>query len=152
MRAILVLGCRVEPDGTPSPALARRIDAAVALWRPGDLLIGTGGPGPDHPPEGAVIAAEARRRGLPEDAVRAETASRSTWENVRLALPLAEGRPLLLVTDGFHVPRARMIARRLGQRAEARPCAPGAALRRWRGALREVPAYVKDRLRPLTPR
>ena len=33
--AIVVLGCRVEETGEPSPCLAARTDAAVALWRRG---------------------------------------------------------------------------------------------------------------------
>ncbi|EPX76412.1 hypothetical protein Salmuc_02914 [Salipiger mucosus DSM 16094] len=51
-------------------------------------------------------------------------------------------REVVVVTDGYHAPRARLVARRLG--LVARSSSPRARLsrRRLRAALREVPAYV----------
>ncbi|MGR3541430.1 MAG: YdcF family protein [Hasllibacter sp.] len=154
MAVVLVPGCRVLPDGRPSPALARRIAEAVRRVRTGEAeaLIGTGGAGADHPPEGAAIAAEAVRLGLPPAAVLAETRSTTTWENVALALPLIAGREVLIATERWHLPRALMIARRHGLTARGAPCRPGPWPQRLRGGAREAPAFVKDLLRPLTPR
>lgn len=145
----LVLGAAVWADG-PSPTLLRRArhGAALVLSGRAGRLIGTGGTGRHPPAEGEEIARIALEAGLPRDVVRAETASRSTWENVALSLPLIGGAPVLVVTDRWHAPRAVMIARRLGLSARAAPCPPGPDARaRLRLALRELPAYAKDRLR-----
>ena len=151
MRTAIVLGAAVWPDG-PSPTLRRRALHGAGLVLSGEaaLLVGTGGIGLHPPAEGALIARIARAQGVPEDALRAETTSRTTWENLANARPLLPGPDVLVVTDRWHMPRALMIARRLGLRAAPAPCPPGARrAQRMRLALREVPAYAKDRLRPV---
>ena len=149
MRTAIVLGAAVWAAG-PSPTLLRRArhGAALVLRGEADLLVGTGGLGRHPPAEGDLIADIARAEGVPEAAIRAETASRTTWENLALSLPLLPGPDALIVTDGWHMARALMIARRLGLRARPAPCPPGPRrAQRLRLALREIPAYAKDRLR-----
>ena len=149
--AAIVLGAAVWATG-PSPTLRRRAlhGARLVLSGEAGLIVGTGGTGLHPPAEGALVADLARAAGVPEAAIRAETASRTTWENIALARPLLPGPRVLVVTDAWHMPRAMMIARRLGLAPCAAPCPPGAHRRqRLRLALREVPAYAKDRLRPV---
>lgn len=151
MRAVIVLGAAVWASG-PSPSLLRRARHGAALILAGraDLLIGTGGIGRHPPAEGEAIAEIARAEGVPEERIRAETASRTTWENLHGALPLLPGREVIVVTDRWHLPRALMIARRMSLSASGAPCPPGPRpTERLRMTLRELPAYAKDRLRPL---
>lgn len=142
--AIVVLGCRVGPDGAASPALARRTRHAVALWRAGKAprIVFTGGVG-EHPPSEAEAAAKiARDLGVPHHAILMENASTSTEENAQFAAEqLGADRRVLVVTDSYHVFRSeRVFARRF---AEARAVGSlGARSVRVRGALREVLAVV----------
>ncbi len=76
-----------------------------------------------------------------------ENRSTTTRENIEFALPIAKAHGaghLIVVTDRYHAPRARLIARRLGM-----PCStaspPGTGTpwtRQLRYAMREVPAYL----------
>lgn len=86
-----------------------------------------------------------RDAGVPEAAIRLEETSTNTVENIRNALPLLGGeRDVLIVSDAYHLPRARLIARREGLRVTtSAPPMQGARL--WpqlRGWLREVPGVV----------
>lgn len=138
----MVLGAAVWAGGRPSPTLARRARHAAALYRAGrlDVIIGCGGLG-DHPPtEASLIAALCRAEGVPDAALVEEGTSTSTRENLTNALPLlAELQPdaVIIVTDPYHAPRARLIAHQLGLNVRT-DCPPSRAIgpRQW---LRHIP-------------
>lgn len=148
MRAIVILGAAVWSDG-PSPTLRRRVARAVALWRadPQAALVPCGGCGTHPPTEAEAMRALLREAGVPPAAIHPETASRNTAENIRGARPILEGlgaTDVVIVTDWFHAPRARLVARRAGLRASV-ACPPLRGARPWpqlKGALREVPALL----------
>ena len=138
--AIVVLGCRVRPDGSPSFALARRTRLAVELYEAGHapLLVFTGGVG-DFPPSEAEAAARlAREFGVPGKAIHLEDASTSTEENARMAATQTAARDVLLVSDAYHLARARLVfARYFPGRVDVAGSL-GVRSQRIRGALREV--------------
>ena len=146
--AIVVAGCAVRPDGSPSPALAKRAAVALSLYRAGhaDRVVFTGGVGsqvgPDGPSEAAAAAAWAVSRGLPSGAVVLEEKSTSTEENARFAAQRigAEAR-VLVVSDAYHVYRCeRVFARHF--RSARGAGSLGTPSARWRGAFREVLAVA----------
>ena len=86
--------------------------------------MGCGGIGRHGPAEAEVIAALLRAEGVPEGVIRLEPASRTTRENLRLALPVFRalgGDQAVIVTDAWHAPRALLIARQEGLPAVAAP-------------------------------
>ncbi|WP_456411110.1 YdcF family protein [Oceanithermus sp.] len=122
-RQALVLGA-AQYDGEPSPAFRRRLDAALALWREGrlDRIVVSGGRAQgDRYSEGEAGCRYLERRGVPPEALACETESRSTWDNLRLARPLLEPGPIWIVTDAPHMPRALLLAERLGLDARGWP-------------------------------
>lgn len=140
--AIVVAGCRVLPDGSPSDALKNRTALAVSLWQQGiaPQLIFTGGVG-SHPPAEAVAAANyAASLGVPPAAMLTEDRSTSTEGNATLAAALVPGvSRVVVVTDSYHVFRAeRVFGRHFGEATGVGSFAPGDV--RARGALREVAA------------
>lgn len=152
-RVALVLGAAVHAGGAPSPALRRRAQHAVALWKEGlvDAVIGTGGIGRHPPAEGAVIADLCRQAGLPARALHFESCSRSTRENIALALPIIarlKARDVIIITDDWHAPRARLVACQLGLRARSACPQPGSpSWQRLRSILREGAALPAALLR-----
>ncbi|MEM7642393.1 MAG: YdcF family protein [Pseudomonadota bacterium] len=117
MIAAIVLGAAVRPDGTPSATLALRVSHAVGLQADGhvDLLIFTGAAGTHGPPEAHVARDLAVAHGVPADAIRTETISRTTVENLVEARKLLPARAkVVLVSNRWHLPRARVAARLLG--------------------------------------
>lgn len=118
----LVLGAAVRPGGVPSPALERRARHAVGLWRSGQVraLVLTGGVRTHPPSEAEVMAALCRAEGVPDAALRIETAALTTEDNILLSLPALRSlgaAEIVIVTDRYHAARARLVARRAGLRA-----------------------------------
>lgn len=113
--AIVVAGCRVDPGGSPSLALKRRTERAVALWRAGvaPRVVFTGGVGTYPPSEAQAAATYATSLGLPASAAILEDRSTSTEENARFAAALLPPTArIVVVTDTYHVYRAERVFRR----------------------------------------
>lgn len=109
----------VENYSVLTLASRRRAEAAARWWReaPGRQLVLSGGSGwSGSPPEARLMAAYLRALGVPEEAMRLETRSRTTWENARqlAALKPALPREVVLVTSALHMPRADLSLRQAG--------------------------------------
>lgn len=107
----VVLGARVHPDGTPSPALVDRVQVAVSLLREGraQRLLLSGGAPDQRPTEAHTMARVAGSLGATDSQLVLEAASRSTFENAARSAELlaASGETeILLVTCDFHLARA----------------------------------------------
>ena len=152
-RLIVILGAAVWPGGRPSPALVRRIGyghAAALRWPEAPVLC-SGGLGRHGPSEARVMADALERRGVAPERLRLDEASTDTLQNVvaaAAALRAHDLSRLVVCTDGYHLPRARMMLSLLGVASEPPPVdvtgTPGPELRRMR--LRELAAYPYDAL------
>jgi uncharacterized SAM-binding protein YcdF (DUF218 family) len=148
MTVAMILGAAVWADG-PSPTLRRRTLAAARLWHEGavDAILCCGGLGRHPPAEAEVMRDILLADGVPGGAILIEDRSTTTAENIALALPIlrarGEGR-VIVVTDWYHAPRARMTARRMGLIVTSRsPSLRGTRpLAQARLALREIPALM----------
>ncbi|MGE5476441.1 MAG: YdcF family protein [Bacteroidales bacterium] len=115
----IILGARLRDDGTPSPALVRRVGrgaALVAEGRAGALLMTGGLTGADVS-EAQVMRDQALAAGVPGHLIHLEERARNTIENALFSAPLVARmgwRRLLVVTDSFHTLRTTYIFRRLG--------------------------------------
>lgn len=124
MRIALVLGAAVWSGGRASPALRRRALHAAGLWHAGrvEAILGCGGVGRHPPSEAEAIHALCRAAGVPESALHLEPRSATTRENVTFALPILRAMgatEAVIVTDPYHAPRARLLARQLGLKARS---------------------------------
>ena len=126
---LVVLGAHIEADGAMSNTLLFRCQAALAAWREGraPVMILCGGRGPDEPAEQARVMADwMLEQGVPESALRLESASRDTRQNLGNAKAImdAEGfRSAAICTSDYHMARALWLAKDLGLRAVAVPAA-----------------------------
>lgn len=142
--AIVVLGCRVFPDGQPSRALAARVGAAVELYHQGraERVVLTGGVGEAGIAEAEVAATLAESLGVPRDDLILEARSTSTEQNARFAAQMFEGRRILIVTDAYHVFRSELVFERYFDEVHG----VGTINPRWwprvKGAFREVAAVA----------
>jgi uncharacterized SAM-binding protein YcdF (DUF218 family) len=132
---IVVLGGAIVPDVSEArhevalDEAAERITATVALARryPAARIVYSGGSGALIYREGseAVVAVRMLESlGIPPTRIIAEEQSRNTVENAVFSLLLAMPQPgerWLLVTSGYHMPRAMGIFRRAGFAVEAYP-------------------------------
>ena len=120
---VVVLGCKVRPDG-PTVMLRRRLDTACEyLAEHEDVsVVVSGGQGSDE----VMSEAECMRdylvkRGIAAERIYMEDKSADTNENLRFSKALIEANGLpehiTIVTDGFHQLRADMMAEKLGMRS-----------------------------------
>jgi uncharacterized SAM-binding protein YcdF (DUF218 family) len=117
--AIVILGT-AQYNGVPSPDLQARLDEALIAYQAGyaPFIVVTGGK-----MEGdAYTEAESSRnylmdRGVPDSAFLTEDQGRSSWQSMQGAAAVLEEAGLhrvLIVSDGFHLFRLKLMARELG--------------------------------------
>lgn len=117
----VVLGFGLLRGGAVSPVFRARIAQGVALYRAGRArrLLFTGGVG-EHPPAESVAArAVAREMGVSNEDISIEDRSHTTRENMTEAAAVMRARgvprgPVAIVSDTFHLARARRLARDAG--------------------------------------
>jgi uncharacterized SAM-binding protein YcdF (DUF218 family) len=136
--------------------LRRRTLHAAALYQSGHItsLVLCGGVGQHPPSEAAVMQDILLGAGVPMDAMVLEDQSTTTGENIRFAQNLIDETDVVIITDWYHAPRAKLIARRAGLRVtSSSPSLHGAKF--WpqtKSALREIPAYIAYAIRLKTER
>lgn len=116
--AVIVLGCRVQRNGKPSLMLGRRIEAAYEyLSENKDVIcIVSGGQGEDEPiSEGEAMKVALVEKGIEESRIFVEDKSENTKENIEFSANLLEEMGIevneaAIVTDGFHLYRASLMA------------------------------------------
>lgn len=116
---IVVLGA-AQYNGKPSPIFQGRLEAAYLLYRQGTApkVVATGGRrSKDRFSEGEVGCDYLARLGVPKTALLCETTSASTWENLANIRPVVGSSLVVIVTDEPHLPRALLIAEKLGIKA-----------------------------------
>jgi uncharacterized SAM-binding protein YcdF (DUF218 family) len=116
----LVMGA-AQYDGEPSPALRRRLDRALELYRSGcvDRLVVSGGRQPgDRFSEGESGVRYLQEHGVPPSALASERVAENSIENLAYSVPLLGDGALLIVTDDLHAHRTAWLARRLDLDAE----------------------------------
>ncbi len=145
---ILVLGA-AEYRGRPSPVLKARLDHALELYRAkmAPLILTTGGAGGDPEyTEGDVGRTYLIEHSVPAEAIVVERESDSTAHSVAAAGEIMERmglRSCLVVSDGYHILRAKKMleARGLGAYGSPRRVAAGAE-EPWWIYLREAVSYL----------
>jgi len=143
--AAVVFGARAYADGRPSEALADRVRTACQLYQQGfvNQLIFSGGPG-----DGAIHETESMRRmavrlGVPDAAILLDDAGLNTAATVRHVQPMVAGRPVIMVSEFYHLPRIKLACERAGLQARTVPARPTHAARAWplKSMAREIPAF-----------
>ena len=143
----IVMGAKVQADGRPSGALRRRslwaADLAVGARAPLYLL--TGGVLRGRPAEALVAREILRGRGISDDALIVETESKTTLESVVRTTPIILSLPrlrrVIVCSDGYHVPRCRLLFALAGVRTHP-ASVPGG--RRSMSALRWAYACTRE--------
>lgn len=150
---IVVLGCRVLPDGALSPTLARRVACGAEAYHQGlgPKVLVTGGAVQGAPQEAAAMADTLQREhGVPSEDILLETQAQNTWDNAHYTLQMAPDARMLVVSCNWHLPRALLHFRNLGADAEGLG-ARGPLPDRLQAAAREAPAYWLARWRGSGP-
>jgi uncharacterized SAM-binding protein YcdF (DUF218 family) len=126
--AIVVLGA-AQYNGRPSPVFRARLTHAAALYQRGfaPVVLVTGGVGTGDSLNEAIVGRDyLARLGLAASALVALPAGEDTYASLAEVARWFDGREsrrVLLVSDGFHMLRLRIIAGRLGLHPLTSPAA-----------------------------
>ena len=143
---IIVLGCKVGADGTPSHMLEDRLKRGIALYHLGAApkLLMSGDHGREEYDEVAAMKKEALANGVPTEDVFMDHAGFSTYETIYRAKEIFGAERVIIVTQEYHLYRALYIAEAFGLEAWG----VDADYRTYWGQtsrdIREILARVKD--------
>ena len=143
---IVVLGCLVRSDGTPSDMLTDRLITGTELYFSGaaPVLLMSGDHGQKEYDEVNAMKRFALKKGVDSSDIFLDHAGFSTYESMYRAKEIFGADKIIVVTQGYHLPRALYIAKSLGIEAYG----VSADVRTYRGQIvrdiRELLARSKD--------
>lgn len=150
---MVILGAQVLPSG-PSVLLQDRLDTALDyLQEHPDMVIVVSGSQGDNEPmtEAASMRDYLVAHGIDGDRIYLEDRSHNTSQNLQYTKELLAGEgydttqtELLVVSNGFHLARVRMLAARGGLDVSTLAAPSSHAGSRIKSYLREAPALVKS--------
>jgi vancomycin permeability regulator SanA len=115
----IVFGAGVWADGTPSPMLADRVQAAVDLYKLGRIrkILMTGDNSSPYYNEVKAMMIYAEEKGVPNSDITLDYAGFSTYESCYRAKEIFGVKQAVLITQSYHLPRAVYTCRALGVEA-----------------------------------
>ena len=152
-KAMVILGCQVHEWG-PSILLQDRLDTALAYLKdhPDMTVVVSGGQGSNEPTsEAQAMADYLEDHGISRDRILLEDNSHNTKENLQYSKQLLEQNGydtdsgVVIVSNGFHLTRSRMLAGRFGYEDVSTLAAPSSHIpSRLMMYVREPLALVKS--------
>ena len=147
----IVLGNRVDADGSLSPVLKGRVDEALALYRQGRVtrIMVSGGRGmkTGHYPEGLAMKQYLVAQGVPASRIIEDNDGENTYLTAKDFLPVADSlhiHSVIAVSSFYHITRIKYIVRKVGFRGDVHSDASRAFF--WadlEGVLRDSVAFYK---------
>ena len=120
----IVLGASVKSDGRPSHALEDRLQQALELHRAGKAqkLLLSGDHGNDSYDETNAMRRWLVERGVEPEDLFCDHAGFTTYDTMARAKRIFGVETAIVVTQGFHLPRALYTAHQLGMVVQGTPC------------------------------
>lgn len=143
---ILVLGCGLWDDGTPTPMLSDRCNVGIRLYQSGasDRLLMSGDHSRADYDEVNTMKSLAVQSGIDPDNVFCDHAGFSTYESMYRAKEIFGVNRVVIVTQKYHLYRAIHDARALGLDAYGVSASERIYRGQWSQDIRELLARVKD--------
>ena len=125
---LIILGCGLRKDGTPTPLLRGRIDRAIAFYEKQKaetgkelIFVTSGGQGENEAnSESLAMKNYLLEKGIPEERMIEEDRSTDTFENMKFSkakiLERSENAKVAFATTNYHVFRSGLFARRVKMR------------------------------------
>ena len=152
--AAVVLSTRAYERGRLNPCLVARVEAAVELYRARKVkkLVMTGGVSRDLQSSAGNMQMIAEKMGVPKGDIIQEREAGNTFENIVFSRKFIENSPrVVIVSAGFHLARARMMADKQWQGHDIQVYAAPFCSEPYGGygftVLRESAAFVKNALK-----
>lgn len=142
---VVVLGCEVHADGTPSDMLYERCKTGCEVFKNSKskalLLSGDKTEGYNEP---KCMKKESIKHGVEENAIKQDFYGFSTFESMFNAKQKFGAKKIIVITQSYHLSRAIYIARKLGVEAYGVPAYMRPMLKQVIWSTREMLARNKD--------
>ena len=120
--AIIVLGCGLNSDGTPSPTLEHRLEGSLDYYEknPDCYVVVSGGYSRFHnATEGSAMKKYLADNGIPAEKILVDEQATNTKENFEYAMQLlrqagVKADNIVFVTNDFHIFRSTAYAKQAG--------------------------------------
>ena len=151
---ILVLGCGVRENGTPSLMLRDRLEKGIELYEAGiaPKLLMSGDHGRKDYDEVNLMKRYAMERGIPSADIFMDHAGFSTYDSMYRARDIFCAEKIIVVSQEYHLYRALYLAEKLGLEACGVPAEDvnyrGQAYREFREMLARTKDYCIAVIRP----
>ncbi len=102
---IVVFGAGYNKDGTPAPALERRLSKAVSIWDGRSVIVVSG-----REEETKIMEDYLKSNNIPEENIIVDIYGINTLDTVKNSLKLAERMDTkpVFVSQAYHLPRIRL--------------------------------------------
>ena len=113
---VLVLGCGINADGTPSPMLKDRLDLGIYMYKEGIVpkILLSGDNGSEDYDEVTAMLNYTKSQGVPTKDIFCDYAGFSTYDSVYRCKAIFQVDSVVIATQPYHLPRALYIAHALG--------------------------------------
>lgn len=150
----LVLGTKVETDGTPSKRLCARLDRTLECYRAGYFpeIIVSGGIGREGYDEAVVMRDYLVNHGVPSGHIILDNQGVTTFASARNTRAIAKERnfhTVFVISQYFHIPRSRLALHRFGFTTVYSTHAQYVEMRDLYSTPRELFGYLSYLWRPL---
>ena len=142
---VLVLGAGVIDNERPSDILKARLDQALEVYQqaPDKIFIMTGDHREDNYNEVAVMKKYLVSQGIPSQQIYLDHAGYSTYDSIYRLKKIIHVDRAIIISQGYHLPRALMLAEHLKIDSVGLPAAEIDSTRSHR-EFREIFARLKD--------
>ena len=143
---ILVLGCGLRADGSPSRMLQDRLDRGIELYQnaAAPKLLMSGDHGQEQYDEVNAMKKTAVEAGVPSGDVFMDHAGFSTYDSMYRAKEVFQAKRVIIVTQRYHLYRALYIAEQIGLEAWGVAAEDVAYAGQSGREVREMLARIKD--------
>lgn len=143
---ILILGCGVKEDGTPSLMLSDRMTVGMDLYKSkaAPKILVSGDHGTVEYDEVNTMKQIAIDNGIPSEDVFMDHAGFNTYDSMYRARDVFKVKKVIIVTQEFHLSRALYIAESMGLEAYGVAADLREYSGEWLNELREIAARTKD--------
>lgn len=116
---IIVLGCLVRSNGIPSDMLSDRLKRGVELYKNNiaPKILMSGDHGQNDYNEVQTMKQYALDAGIESSDIFMDHAGFSTYDSIYRAKEVFGAKKIIIVTQNYHLPRALLIARKMGLEA-----------------------------------
>ncbi len=140
----VILGNKVNEDGSLSPRLIGRVETGLQLYEDGlvEKLMVSGGYGKEKQYEGTKMAEYLMRRGVPEKALIIDDAGNNTMQTaVNYAKLELDMGSVIVVSQFHHISRTKLAFKKVGLGKVRGVHADFYEWRDFYSVFREIPAY-----------